>query len=177
MRKPRILQIGAKYHVSAKINRGEHIFEPNGIKSLFLEIVKRAMEKYNFALKNFVIMDNHIHFIIEPLKNESLSKIMQWIFLSMDGLMSRVHGRTGATFVFAMRYNKIYNITGHVWQNRFWSKIIDDICQLFDTFKYISENPVKAEMVEKAEDYKYCGLYYILKGIYDIVDRPDFDYT
>ena len=160
MRKPRVLQIGAKYHVSAKINRGEHIFEPNEIKSLFLEIVKRAMGIYNFSLKNFVIMDNHIHFIIEPLKNESLSKIMQWIL-----------------FVFAMRYNKIHKITGHVWQNRFWSKIIDDIHQLVDTFKYISKNPVKAKMVKKAKEYKYCGLYSILKGIYDIVDKPDFDFT
>ena len=159
MRKPRVLQIGAKYHVSAKINRGEHIFEPNEIKNLFLEIVKRAKKKYEFSLKNFVVMDNHIHFIIEPLKNESLSKIMQWIL-----------------FVFAMRYNKIHNITGHVWQNRFWSKIIDGIHQLVDTFKYISKNPVKAEMVTKAEEYEYCGLHYILKGIYDIVDRPDFDY-
>ena len=160
MRKPRILQIGAKYHVSAKINRGEHIFEPNEIKNLFLEIVKRAMGIYDFSLKNFVIMDNHIHFIIEPLKNESLSKIMQWILS-----------------VFAAYYNKIHEISGHVWQGRFWSKIIDNIRQLFDIFKYISENPVKAKMVKKAEEYEYCGLYYILKGIYDIVDRPDFDYT
>ena len=160
MRKPRVLQDGAKYHVSAKINREEHIFEPEGIKSLFLEIVKRAMKKYEFSLKNFVIMDNNIHFIIEPLKNESLSKIMQWILS-----------------VFAMYYNKIHKITGHVWQNRFWSKIIDNIRQLIDTFKYISENPVKAEMVKKAKEYKYCGLHYIQKGIYDIVDRPDFDYT
>ena len=160
MRKPRILQTGAKYHVSAKINRGEHIFEPNDIKNLFLDAVKRSKKKYKFSLKNFVVMDNHIHFIIEPLKNENLSRIMQWILS-----------------VFATHYNKIHKISGHVWQNRFWSKIIDDIRQLFDTFKYISENPVKAEMVEKAEDYKYCGLYYILKGIYDIVDRPDFDYT
>ena len=159
MRKSRVLQDGAKYHVSAKINRGEHIFEPEGIKSLFLEIVQRAKGIYDFSLKNFVIMDNHIHFIIEPLKNESLSKIMQWILS-----------------VFAMQYNKIHEITRHVWEGRFWSKIINSIRQLFDTFKYISENPVKAEMVKKAEEYKYCGLHYIQKGIYDIVDRPDFDY-
>jgi hypothetical protein len=40
MRKPRILEDGARYHVSAKINRGEFIFEDKEIKDLFLEIVK-----------------------------------------------------------------------------------------------------------------------------------------
>lgn len=101
---------------------------------------------------------------------------MQWIFLSMDGLISRVHGCTGATSVFAIYYNAIHDISDHVWQSHFWSKIIDDIKQLFDTFNYICDNPVKAEMIKNAEEYKYGGLYYILKGIYDIVDRPELDY-
>jgi REP element-mobilizing transposase RayT len=64
MRKPRLLQKGAKYHVSAKINRSEHIFESDEIKKLFMNIVKRSKKKYKFSLYNFVVMNNHIHFII-----------------------------------------------------------------------------------------------------------------
>ena len=158
MRQPRQLLKGAKYHVSAKINRGEHIFEPEQIKQLFMQIVERSKKKYKYLLENFTIMNNHIHFIIKPLEKESLSKIMQWILS-----------------VFARYYNKIHKLKGHVWQGRFWSKIIDNIKQLFDTFNYISDNPVKADMVKEAQDYKYGGLYYILKGIFDIVDNPDFN--
>jgi putative transposase len=158
MRQPRQLLKGAKYHVSAKINRGEHIFEPEQIKQLFMQIVERSKKKYKYLLENFVIMNNHIHFIIKPLEKESLSKIMQWILS-----------------VFARYYNKIHKLKGHVWQGRFWSKIIDNIKQLFDTFNYISDNPVKADMVKEAQDYRYGGLYYILKGIFDIVDNPDFN--
>ena len=158
MRKNRELRKGAKYHVSAKINRNEHIFEPDQIKNLFMEIVKRSKKKFNYSIENFVIMNNHIHFIIKPHENESLSKIMQWILS-----------------VFARYYNKIHNLVGHVWRGRFWSKIIDDIKQFIDTFNYISDNPVKADMVKNAQDYIYGGLYYILKGIFDIVDRPDFN--
>ncbi len=159
MRKPRILQIGAKYHVSSKINRGEDIFESDEIKNLFIDILKRAKKKYKFSLENFVIMKNHIHFIIKPEKDESLSRIMQWLLS-----------------VFAIYYNGIHKLEGHVWRARFWSKIIDDIKQFIDTFNYISDIPVKAGMVKKAYDYEYGGLYYILKGIFDIVDRPDFDF-
>ena len=50
------------------------------------------------------------------------------------------------------------------------------IKQFMDTFNYISDNPVKAGMIRDAQDYRYGGLYYILKGIFDIVDRPDFNF-
>ena len=159
MRKPRLLKKEAKYHVAAKINRGEHIFESDLIKNLFMNIVKRSKKKYKFSLENFVIMKNHIHFIIKPEHNESLSRIMQWILS-----------------VFAIYYNKMHKLKGHTWQSRFWSKIIDDIKQFMDTFNYISDNPVKAGMIRDAQDYRYGGLYYILKGIFDIVDRPDFNF-
>jgi putative transposase len=159
MRKPRILQKEAKYHVSAKINRGEHIFESDEIKKLFMNIVKRSKKKYKFSLYNFVVMNNHIHFIIYPHKDESLPRIMQWILS-----------------VFAAYYNKIHKLKGHTWGGRYWSKIIDDIKQFIDTFNYISDNPVKADMVGDAGEYRYGGLYYILKNIYDIVDRVDFYY-
>ena len=116
MRKPRQLKKGAKYHVSAKINRNEHIFEPDQIKNLFMIIVKRSKRKYKYSLENFVIMNNHIHFIIKPDENESLLKIMQWILS-----------------IFAIYYNKIHKLKGHVWRGRFWSKIIDNIKQFIDT--------------------------------------------
>jgi putative transposase len=159
MRKLRLLKEGAKYHVSAKINRGEHIFEPDEIKKLFMNIVKRSKKKYKFSLYNFVIMNNHIHFIIYPHNDKSLPRIMQWILS-----------------VFAKYYNKINKLKGHTWGGRYWSKIINDIKQFIDTFNYISDNPVKAQMVRDADDYKYGGLYYILKNIYDIVDRINFYY-
>ena len=157
MRKPRLLKKGASYHVTAKINRSENIFKPDEIKDLFMAIIKRSKKKYKFLIKNFTIMQNHIHLIVQPLQSESLSRIMQWILS-----------------VFAMYYNSIHHIKGHVWQGRFWSKIIEDIRQFIDTFNYISENPVKADMVKDVYNYKYGGLYYILRKIFDIVEKPNF---
>ncbi len=154
MRKLRLLKKGAKYHVTAKINRGENAFELNEIKDIFLDVVKRAKKKYKFAIYNFVIMNNHIHFIIHPKEKSNLSRIMQWILS-----------------VFAMQFNRIFKYEGHVWKGRFWSKIIDDIKQFIDTFKYISNNPVRAKMVNNPRDYKYGGLYHLLNGIFDIIDK------
>ncbi len=155
MRKPRMLLPNAKYHVSARINRGECIFKPDEFKILFMNTVKRSKKKFKFSLYNFVIMDNRINMIIQPLGNESLSRIMQWILS-----------------VFAMHFNAIYEINGHVWQGRFWSRIINNTIQFMLAFNHISENPVITKMAAKAADYKYGGLYYILRGIFDIIEKP-----
>ncbi|MDA3937983.1 MAG: hypothetical protein PF693_01560 [Spirochaetia bacterium] len=56
MRKPREIYIGAEYHVTARINRGEFILESDEVKDLFLDIVKRAKIKYSFKLRSFVVM-------------------------------------------------------------------------------------------------------------------------
>src|SRR5512145_89083 len=107
MRRPRELQADARYHVTARANRKEMILDTSAMKELFLSVVKRAKEKYDFRLENFCIMGNHVHFLIQPGRGESLSAIMRWILS-----------------VFAMAYNKIRCMTGHVWGCRFFSRII-----------------------------------------------------
>ncbi len=155
MRKPRELYVGAEYHVTARINRGEFILDKSEIKELFLNIVKRAKKKYSFSIYNFSIMGNHIHLYIKPGKKENLSRIMQWVL-----------------GVFGRAYNKKYNLRGHVWYDRFHSTIIKSYKQLVATFKYICNNPVKAEMVKNPEDYKYGGLWYIHHHLFDFIEPP-----
>ena len=50
-------------------------------------------------------------------------------------------------------------LIGHVFYDRFESVIINDFRQYVATFIYIMENPVKAKIVERPEDFEYklCG--------------------
>ena len=155
MRKPRKLKHGARYHIIARANRQELILKSKKIKNLFLRVIKRAKKKYKFSVQNFCIMGNHVHLILQPLENENLSKIMQWILS-----------------VFAMRFNKIFNYIGHVWYDRFKSKIIHSFRQFLATFLYIADNPVRAGIVKKADEYMYNGIHFFSKGSYGILDPP-----
>ena len=158
MRKLRELQENAEYHVTARINRKEFILEEDKFKELFLEVIERAMNKYVFRIINFCIPQNHVHLIIQPGEKESLSRIMQWILS-----------------VFAKYYNFIMGINGHVWYDRFKSKIIKGVKQMIDTFKYINENPVKAKLVNDASEFKYSGIGFVHRGIYRIINQlPDY---
>ena len=155
MRKRRELKDGASYHVYALINRHEYLLQAVFIKKLFMVILNRAKKKYRFQIGNYCIMDNHIHFILKPLKGESLSAIMQWILS-----------------VFAQKYNRTFDLHGHVWYDRFKSKIIIDFRQYLHTFIYISNNPVKAGMVGSPVDYSFSGISDLQKGITNLMERP-----
>ena len=64
MSRARILKQGAIYHVSSKIIRDNEDLKTEKVKTLFLKIIKKAKKKYNFSLKNFVILNNHYHVIM-----------------------------------------------------------------------------------------------------------------
>lgn len=155
MRKPRLLKKGALYHVTARANRKEMIFDSKGIGDLFLQVVRRAKQKYDFRIENFCIMGNHYHLMIRPGPRESLSRIMQWI-------MS----------VFAMAYNRLHGYTGHVWSCRFFSRIIWTFWAFMKVFEYIDANPVKANRVSDASKWRYGGLWHEHQGYRDIIVMP-----
>lgn len=130
MRKPRQTRDNARYHVSARANRKEMIFDREYSKILMMQTILRAKRKFAFSLENFCIMGNHYHLIIKPGKHENLSRILQWI-------MS----------VFAMAYNRHFNLSGHVWGERFFSRILQSLKEYLRIFEYIDDNPVKAGLV------------------------------
>ena len=144
MRKSRIIQSGAVYHVVAKANRSEFIFNSKSIKKMFLNLLMRAKKKHPFRLIHFCIMSSHIHLLIKPLPGTDLSKLMQWVLS-----------------VFALKFNKIFGYKGHVWYDRFKSTVVLTLKQFLNTFKYISENPVKAGLCRRPEEYAFSGLRYI----------------
>lgn len=140
----------------ARANRGEFVLETPEMKDLLIKTISRAKEKYSFRVENFCIMNNHVHLIIRPLGSTNLSRLMQWILS-----------------VFAMAFNRHFGLRGHVWYDRFRSKVIENIRQYLATFLYIDHNPVKAGIVNEPLEYPYCGIRHIRQGTFTAVDPPD----
>ncbi|GHU63638.1 hypothetical protein FACS189445_6850 [Spirochaetia bacterium] len=87
-----------------------------------------------------------------------MSSIMQWILS-----------------VFAMAWNRKHLINGHVWGERFFSKVIDGMREFIKTFIYVSQNPVDAQIVRRVDDWEFGGLWHFIIGNHEILDEvPDF---
>ena len=142
MRRARILQEGARYHVTARAHRREMVFEEVTAKHQFMRIVALAKEKYGFQLENFCLMGNHFHMIIRPTSGTSLSTILQWILSAFSRYWNRIHGFTGQ---------------GAVWGQRFYSKVLATIAEFMNAFDYIDRNPVVGGLVALPEDWPFGG--------------------
>ena len=155
MRHNRLLEQNAVYHVTARINRGEMVFDDIAMRSLFLTFVTMTKKKHSFAIYHFCVMGNHVHFAVRPDEGSSLSKIMQWLLGN-----------------YAKAWNKAHGVKGHLWGDRFFSKIIRGREAFKRVFEYISENPVKAGLVGSAEVWEYGGVCHFIKGETGILDVP-----
>ena len=119
-----------------------------------LSVIAMAQKKYTFDLISYVIMDNHFHFIIRTVYNGApISRIMQFIKAQ-----------------FALRYNKMMNRTGPFWNERYGDTIIEEHAFPEEAFNYINSyiinNPVKANYVNDARDYKYSSIHFYMEENY-----------
>jgi len=86
-------------------------------------------------------MNNHAHFLLETDYNKKMSQLMQKV-----------------NSIYAKYYNyKEGERVGYVFRDRFLSEPITDLRYLIQCIKYIHQNPVKAHMVRRCEDYKYSS--------------------
>jgi hypothetical protein len=89
-------------------------------------------------------MDNHYHMLIQT-KNENLSTFMRIVNAN-----------------YALYFNRKYNRSGHLWQDRYKSEYILFENYLYSLIKYIEYNPVVANMHSKVGEYKFTLFHNII---------------
>ena len=153
MRRNRVKKKGSTYETTATINRFQEELAENEVKDIMIEVLNESKLIFNYILFDFSIQDNCVKFIIKPFKDSDLSKIMQWILS-----------------VFAIRFNKHFDLHGHVWYDRFKSRIIETVEEVKKCIEKLKDFPVIKKIVTKAVDYVYGGAYYLERKIYRLVE-------
>ncbi|MBW2544087.1 MAG: transposase [Deltaproteobacteria bacterium] len=148
------------YHVMNRGNNHQQIFFDDDDYQFFLHALKLAKEQHPCKIYSFVLMTNHIHLLLEPIKEDQLLALF----------IKQITQRYG------QYVNKKYQRTGTLWEGRFKSSPISTDHYLLACSRYIEMNPVRAGIVEKPEDYEYSS-YGAKTGISNIdwLDR-DFLY-
>jgi len=130
---------GLIYHVINRGNNRQTVFDGEGDYSAFLKAIADLKERKPFDLYGYCLMGNHIHMLIRPGKY-SISRIAQSLLVSHT-----------------QRYHRFHRTSGHVWQGRFKSPVIQDDDHLLTVLRYIEANPLRANLVERAGDYPWSS--------------------
>ena len=131
---------GLVYHAMNRGNNRTDVFAGDGDYEAFLESLLVAKGRYPFALFGYCLMSNHFHLLPKPGSGQSISRILQ--------SLSVAH---------TWRYHKRHRTSGHVWQGRFKSPVIQDDDHLLVVLRYIEANPVRASTVDDPRDYRWSS--------------------
>lgn len=126
------------YHIMLRGINKQKIFFDNSDRKKFLKTLILTKEKYNYKLYAYCLMDNHVHLLIGDSEHK-ISNIIQSI---------------GITY--ALYFNKKYERVGHLFQNRYNSKCVENESYLLNVIRYIHRNPEKASMC-LTQDYDWSS--------------------
>ena len=152
----RVIKEGGVFHVISRGNNKQWIFHDEEDFKKFLEILDLHKKAKPFYLYHYALLDNHFHLLLEPRQGQTISKILQGIKLSY------VH-----------YHRKKYNYSGHLFQDRFKSILIQKDTYLLSCGAYIELNPVRAGITKRAAEYSYSSCRYYTMGERNLFIDPD----
>ncbi len=138
-RHQRILNENGTYHLMMRGNERKNLFHDQEDKQRFIETLFAKKEETGFLIYAYCLMDNHVHLLVRE-GPEGLATMMK-----------RVNGS------YAYYFNQKNHRVGHLFQDRFKSEPIGDDRHLLAVIRYIHNNPVKARLVEKPEQYRWSS--------------------
>ena len=150
----RAVAAGFPHHVVQRGNNREDTFFEKEDRENYLSLLKKYSEKWNSPILAYCLMSNHIHLLTKPKEEESLYKMMQ-----------------GVTLCYTQYINRVYKRTGRLWESRYHSCIVDKERYLWAVARYIEQNPVRARIVKKEEDFPYSSAKAHIRGIDELCNK------
>ena len=135
----RVEYAGAFYHVINRGNAREKIFKSKRDRVKFLEYIEKAVERFSIKIHTYCLMSNHFHLLVET-PEPNLSKAIQWLNVS-----------------YAAYFNRKRQRSGHLFQGRFKSVLVEQDEYLKHLSRYIHLNPVRAKVVEGPAEYPWSS--------------------
>jgi putative transposase len=130
---------GALYHVVSRGNERRDIFYDDDDRRLFLDTLGEMAQRFEVELFAYVLMNNHYHLLMRTAR-ANLSRAMQWF---------------GVTYT--NRFNAANARSGHLFQGRFKSILVQNDAYLLRSSLYIHRNPLRAGIVKRLADYRWSS--------------------
>ena len=136
----RLVAVGYPHHVIQKGNNRQAVFLDDEDRHLYLRLLKKYTSQCSCKVNAYCLMINHIHLLLTPQYDDSLSKTMQKLSLR-----------------YTQYVNQKYERSGRLWECRFHSCLVDREQYLWIVCRYIERNPVRAKVVNEPSEYKWSS--------------------
>lgn len=143
------------YHIMSRGDNRKRIYTMASDYGKFMDYVMKAKERCQYYLYAYCLMVNHFHLLVETLL-PNISKIMHYIKGS-----------------YTTYYNIRHRRTGHLFQGRFKSIVVDKDAYFQELTRYIHLNPVYAGTVKDPAAYSWSSYRGYLGRKDDFIDRAE----
>ena len=140
-RKARLVVPGYPHHITQRGIRGLRTFFGDEDYRLYLKLFKAHLSESGLTVCAYCLMPNHIHVVAIPDDTSSLAMHFR-----------RVHS------TYAKEINARYGWRGHLWQERFYSVVMDER-HAFAAFRYVELNPVRAGLCEQPNEWPWSSVH------------------
>jgi putative transposase len=130
---------GALYHVTARGNAKQKIFLNKDDFNHFLTILCKVTKRYHLILHCYCLMHSHYHLLIK----------------TPEGNLSQGIRQLSGTYT--QHFHKKYQTVGHLFQGRCKSILVAKENHLLELSRYISLNPLRANLVEDPKDWPWSS--------------------
>jgi REP element-mobilizing transposase RayT len=130
---------GALYHITARGDRQEPIYEDDYDRKVFLDLLGKVIVEWNWACQAYCMMGNHYHLLVET-PDGNLAKGMR----QLNGVYTQLSNR---------RHQRV----GHLFQGRYKAILVDRDEYLLELGRYVVLNPVRARLVKRVEDWPWSS--------------------
>ncbi len=124
---------GAFYHLTGRGNARQRIFADEKDCAKFVQLVIESLERYDVALHGYVLMGNHFHLIAETHR-ANLGRWMHWL-----------------TTAYTVYFNRRHRRTGHLFQGRYKSIVVEAEGYLLNLSRYVHLNPVRGKLIGRGD--------------------------
>lgn len=143
-RPQRVLYAGAHYHVTTRGNRREVVFVDDADRRLFLALLAKTCVAHDWKCLGYCLMTNHYHLVIRT---------------DRPTLSCGMHFLNGA---YARAFNAIHQSTGHVFESRFFTKVIEHERYLTTVIRYVVANPIRAGLCSQTQDFAWSSHHAVI---------------
>lgn len=138
-RMARVAAVDEPHHVIQRGNRRQNVFFKPEDKQAYLDILHLQAKFFGLEVWAYCLMDNHVHLIVVPKEDDSLVKAI---------------GETHQLYTRMINFRERWR--GYLWQGRFKSVPLDER-YLYAAVRYVERNPVRAGIVQKAQEYQWSS--------------------